>query len=90
MNTAFLFVSQLATELHDSMASLATLYKEGLCSKLERARVERDLAISKAAEATKECEAAKEKACHEGGRALFVEEENRLLQAKIKAMEMWL
>ena len=52
------------------------LHEQGLHFELKKVRADRDQAVSRATEATKECEAAKKKACFEGERALYAEEEN--------------
>ena len=69
------------------MVSNLALHEQGLCSELEKVRAEHDQAVSRTAEAAKMCEAAKKKACFEGKRALFAEEESRTLEAMIKAVE---
>ena len=78
---------QQAAKLHDLVVSDSALHEPELHFELEKVRVEYDQAVSRAADAAKKCEAAKEKACFEGERSLFVEEENRTLQTKVKAME---
>ena len=67
--------------------SNAALRKQELRSELEKVRAKRDLVVSRAVEATKECEAIKEEACFEGERVAYIDNENRTLQAKIKAVE---